>query len=446
MAVTALAPLAFCQKAKVLKLENGAGSCTVQTDLKDCRITVVQIDAGKNPVRSRTAQTDSNGRAVLPSQEKLGAKQVEVRRLNLPDLVAPSNIVEGEVVMVAMPRAADGEVISIKTVEGEVVATKKADRLGRVLLPISLAAGAYLLSREGGGKNCPLNVQSQTGPLNSSGWADADQPLRLPNTGSGAATAVLHNIEIPVLAKSPRQLVVATPADYGADAGTQSVTLKDADGQPVAAQTISMYHLQGVLNRQKLMTGEAARLEFRLEPSTLKGSLTVGVLSGPVRLPNGGQTQALTLSNGGASIAVQSIPGQTGPFQLSWAFTPDPGQNHATEALPPEPFIDPVTGDTVLVQEVRKGYIRHLIKHRDGTATVVERVDNGEFVEGQPLETITEIHTDGTTVTTTEILKRKDTGEVISGNRKKVKKTGDKEETQSEEKWDRDKKGWVAGK
>src|SRR5688572_1893242 len=44
----------------------------------------------------------------------------------------------------------EGEVISIQTVEGEVVATKKTDKFGRIFLATGLATGSYLLTRGAG--------------------------------------------------------------------------------------------------------------------------------------------------------------------------------------------------------------------------------------------------------------------------------------------------------
>ena len=64
--------------------------------------------------------------------------------------VVPTEVGEKEPFTFAATGVVEGEVISVKTLDGEVVETKKADKHGRVFLAAGLAAGAYLLSASGG--------------------------------------------------------------------------------------------------------------------------------------------------------------------------------------------------------------------------------------------------------------------------------------------------------
>ena len=89
--------------------------------------------------------------------------------------VTPSNVNAKEPFTFTAQGVVEGEVIDIKTVEGEVVASKKTDKLGRVFVPTGLAAGAYLLTH-GAKSSGHLDVVNPRSPPNASNTLSFQMP------------------------------------------------------------------------------------------------------------------------------------------------------------------------------------------------------------------------------------------------------------------------------
>jgi hypothetical protein len=125
------ATLALGQAVEIKRVENYGGSAVVSTDAKNESIVVTALDADKKPVESWTVTTDADGRTTVPAGYNLAAGYVRARKAGaMPDLITPTNVVAGEVVMLCAPRAIEGQTVEIKTLAGEVVASK-----GRLLGP-----------------------------------------------------------------------------------------------------------------------------------------------------------------------------------------------------------------------------------------------------------------------------------------------------------------------
>lgn len=367
-----VAAFSFAEKLVVKSVDNKDGVAKIQTEAKNRLVAVIQLDRSKKPVRSWTARTDADGRFTIPATDLPHKDVIEVVGFNMPELVAPNSLVSGEIFSFAMPNAVEGEVVDVKTLEGEVVASKKTDKLGRIFMPIGLAAGAYLITRAGSAKPSQLHVLTNDGQSTSnSQWVDGSLPMHF--AGSAEAKNLVFSgspsITVPVLASSQNDVVCAPPADYGISGGNQAVAMTDADGKLVSVTNVSMFNLQGVINRNKLMTGEAARLEFTLSPPDLKGEIMVGVLGGPVTLANGGQTLNLPMENGKASAVVQSIAGQTGSFQVGWMFKPEKKNGHGAQEE--GPFRDG-DGNLVTPQEKGEGYRRDHVTPPRGASWISE--------------------------------------------------------------------------
>ncbi|MEQ1935886.1 MAG: hypothetical protein ABL962_18670, partial [Fimbriimonadaceae bacterium] len=358
----------------------------------------------------------------------------------MPDLIAPGNIVEGEVISFCLPKTIEGTVVNIKTVEGEVVETKKADKYGRVFLAAGLAAGTYLISRPGSINETPIQVGSGNNLSNPGNVQAMDDVFRVPINGNAdhAVWSAAPNLKLPILAKSPRQAVIQAPADLGVTSGNQTLLVCDENDKTLSAVNITLYNLSGKLNRTKLMSGEAARIEFKLDPPDLKGDLTAMIVNGPVHFA-GGQTQAVTLTNGQGSVSVQSTPGQTGPFQVGWQFRPG-------EVEIPEPDKDlypwdPKNDKPGVPGKAGKSDIIVIKRGIGGTMTIVI-IQLGEFVEGDPLERVEVTERLGDTKTDTEATRHKKTKKIISGKRKVTGKDG---QTISNEVWNPDLNGGNGG-
>src|SRR5512134_712057 len=85
--------------------------------------------------------------------------------------VIPSSVQANEPFTFASQGSVEGEVVDIKTVEGEVVTTKKTDRFGRVFLTGGLAAGSYVLSAAKSRSQSQFQVKPGA-PANSSNALD----------------------------------------------------------------------------------------------------------------------------------------------------------------------------------------------------------------------------------------------------------------------------------
>lgn len=241
--------------------------------------------------------------------------------------VVPNHVGANEPFTFAAQNVIEGEVVSIKTVEGEVVATKKADRLGRVFLAGGLAAGAYLLTSRSGG-SAPLNVQ--TAPNLSApslsipqipGNIDITQGLSLSGEGMSPNAADMMvkfgKNEFPVLAGTASEMKTGPLPSSACGKGPMQVVNKQT-GDTSSLGDMVCYELTAKIARQKLVGGEQTQLEFTFTPKNLNAIIDVNILSGPVTFDGGATSVKAVIANGAASLKLRANPNGKGQFKVAY--------------------------------------------------------------------------------------------------------------------------------
>jgi hypothetical protein len=282
---------------------------------------------------------------VQPLSGALAASSDMGAQGTVSGFVVPHEVQEKEPFTFAAKGVIEGEVIEVKTVEGEVVATKKADKYGRIFLAAGLAAGSYLLSHHGGKSSAPLLVG--TGGHEGSNPIPTDQVslsvppsscsvsegLTLSGTGmSGNAEENVIKIgdhEVPVLASTARE--VQTGELAGMPCGYQPIHLENTkSGKHADVDKCLVYDLKAKIGRQKLVSGEQTALEFSFLPKEIKAMVSARILSGPVSFKGGKKETQVAVSNGAASLPLIADPAGSGPFRVAFDFAGVSGENSPT--------------------------------------------------------------------------------------------------------------------
>jgi hypothetical protein len=277
---------------------------------------------------------------------KPGAGDKEDDKQHSIGVVAPNNIVASEpfTFAVAQTGTIEGEVVDVRTIEGEVIQRHKTDKLGRIFLPAGLAAGSYMITRQAGrpagilnvqplaagpGASAPpsLNLQTADPTLCAANRAD---PLRLTGTGVNPDAARMSvsasGKSLPVLASSSGELVTVPPTALRP--GTTALSIRNsASGAETKVDNVLVYDLKAQLMRRKLVGGEQTVLELQFAPKEIDATLRADVVDGPVRFANGQRQTTLPTKNGRAELTVQSTPGSTGPFRLAYTLLALPTPN-----------------------------------------------------------------------------------------------------------------------
>ncbi len=217
----------------------------------------------------------------------LGTVTVEMKtgsgnvRIILPDDMRAGDTISGTVI--ATPNVTgvvEGEVIEVKTVDGEVVATKKinsGDKFGRIFIPAGLSAGSYLVLKNSAGKPVAQSVipfrsnpvpadsiPAQPGDFTPPRIGQTGRNLTIPGNFDGNASNTGINIggrEIPVLAESPRKAVIEIPADTPTGPGNITIKENPANGTP-GSQTapFNVVSVQLKADKLNLLKGETTNL------------------------------------------------------------------------------------------------------------------------------------------------------------------------------------------
>ncbi len=244
-----------------------------------------------------------------------------------PFTFAVGGTVEGEV---SSDNVVEGEVISVATVDGEVVEHKKADKYGRVFLAAGLAAGTYLVSRANGAKCGGQIIVKQTRELLAGAHLGITDPPNLcnvqkglglkgqgfnPNTGQ--MTITIGNKQIPVLAGTASEL--RTGVLPPALCGRGPVIVKNAEsGETDRIESLTVFSLKAKLGRQKLVSGEQTILEFTFLPADLSATVSVRILSGPVKFVGGGSEKSVKVEHGKATVPLVADPAGFGSFRVAY--------------------------------------------------------------------------------------------------------------------------------
>jgi len=336
---------AFAQSGEsvtVQSVDNYAGNSNVQTDRPNTTVTITELDADKKPVRSWTGTTDSSGKITIPAGSNLSVPYLRAKVVDpkMAEFVVPSEIVQNEPFLFTAGGVVEGAVVDIRTVEGEVVATKKADKYGRVFLAAGLVAGTYLVSAGNGRSNKIGSLKVGNEVFDPSSCAEEGLALgpgsaaidiskfgalegNFPNPGSVVFDDFESRRTPQIRAASTSQVVFDRPADLGVKPGEQTLTVRDTQTGQSAPVEVVFYSAQAKLTQVKVQSGSETHLIVAIAPKELAGNVNATILGGPVSFADGGNSMALPVSNGQADFPMQSAPGSTGKFNVSWLFTPE---------------------------------------------------------------------------------------------------------------------------
>jgi hypothetical protein len=326
----------------IKSVDNYAGNSNVYTDKPNTTITVTELDADKKPVRSWTGTTDGDGKITIPAGSNLSAPYLKARTADpkMAEFILPSAVLDKEPFMFSATGVVEGVVVDIKTVEGEVVATKKADKYGRVFLAAGLAAGSYLVSASNGRdtKLCNIKVAipvyDPKTSLTRSITLDTELSAidmtkfgriegEFANPGSLYLDDFISTRTVPIVrAASTTELVFDRPADLGIEPGEQTVTVGDSSTGERKSLSLVMYSAKASLTNVKVLSGTETHMVVTVLPKELEGEVEAHILSGPVSFSNGESSTTLSVTDGQADFRLQSQPGSTGKFDVSWTFSP----------------------------------------------------------------------------------------------------------------------------
>lgn len=243
--------------------------------------------------------------------------------------VVPTEVGEKEPFTFAATNVVEGDVVSIETLEGEVVATKKTDRFGRIFLPAGLAAGAYLLSAKSGKSTRKLEVQPPRELPNSGGLTIPELPgsfntaegLGLQGSGMNPDAAQMSltfgGQSYPVLAGTATEMKTGPLPPEACGTGPVEVT-NLANGDTSRLDSVVAYSLTAKLNQQKLVGGQKTTLDFTLRPENIGALVDARILGGPVSFAGGGKEAQVEVQNGHGSLPLTADPGGKGSFQVAY--------------------------------------------------------------------------------------------------------------------------------
>ncbi len=260
----------------------------------------------------------------------------QASQATLTGFVVPSEVRAEEPFTFAATGVEEGEVLSIQTETGEVVAKKKPDNVGRVALTAGLAAGLYFLTREGGKSGqpkpkCPIDVKPQ--PEGGTPVTDTLEITRPSNyyslsngvklSGNGispnAADMVLKagNTEVPVLASTAREMQTGPisnlkPGYYDLDVQNSKT------GQSQNLGKAGIYDLKSRLTRTRVANSEVTELELTMEPKNIWAKVLARILSGPVHFPGGKKETEIEVKEGKGKAPILADPAGTGKFTVGW--------------------------------------------------------------------------------------------------------------------------------
>ena len=325
----------------IKSVDNYAGNSNVYTDKPNATVTVIELDADKKPVRSWTGTTDSEGKITIPAGSNLSTLYLKARTADpkMAEFVLPTEIGQNMPFMFSATGVVEGEVISVKTVAGEVVATNKADKHGRVFLAAGLAAGSYLLTAGDGRSDRigsvhidprklapnsntirPLSIDPDFSAIDITKFGTLDG--NFPNLGSLELDDFITTRSPQIRAATPSQIVFDRPADLGVIPGERTLTVRDTQTGQSATTEVVFYSAEAQLTQVRVPSGAETHLLVTVLPKELEGNVSAMILGGPVSFTNGEGAMTIPTSGGQVDFRLQSKPGSAGKFNVSWMFTP----------------------------------------------------------------------------------------------------------------------------
>lgn len=248
-------------------------------------------------------------------------------------LVLPNRVSENQAFTFDAQGAVEGEVIQIQTVEGEVVANRKADNAGRVFIESGiLAAGIYKVM-SGSGTSAKPCGQMTIQPTASNPVLQGAQsmlvknpaPLRIGSVASIAGQGFSPNAsdmsvqlggqEATVLAATDREMKIAPIA---ANPGPSSMTIANrASGDSMSAN-VMCYSLTGKLSQEQIPSGARTMLTISVEPKELQAQVSAMIASGPVSFDGGKRQKTVAMNDGVGSLPLMSQAGSSGTFKVNF--------------------------------------------------------------------------------------------------------------------------------
>jgi hypothetical protein len=351
---------------QIKSVDNYGGNSNVFTGRADITVTITEVDENGRPVHSWIGTTDDQGKVTIPAGHNLSNRYLKARTSpgnqqgRVDGVVVPDRIYDRQPFSFSAPQVVEGEVVDIKTVEGEVVQRRAADKYGRVFLAAGLPAGAYLISRVEGRPTPSLGriqvVQAHIDPwdwMGTDGWVPIPiDPICVPPPAvklNDAFTLSGHGFspdfsemqislaraeqteDVPVLAATAEQLKLGPVQNLKPGEAELKLTNKNT-GRSAQPQHLIIYDLQGRLERKTLTSGEQTVLELSSLPEDVPIKVRA-VISGKATF-KGGHTELETVTEGGrAAIPVEAKRG-SGNFHID--FEGKPVQRHLAlaQALP----------------------------------------------------------------------------------------------------------------
>lgn len=250
------------------------------------------------------------------------------------NFVLPSSLTDKEPFLFTATGTVEGVVIDVKTVEGEVVASRSADKNGRVFLAAGLAAGSYVLSVPADDKFRParITVKPRVGGTQTA-FSLGNEPSVLDYTKFGRIEGSFpnpHSLDLDdfvstrtqILAASTREVVFASPSDLGAKPGLHKLTVRDTQTGAIASTAVIVYNAKAQLTQEKVLSGTQTHLVVTVEPKEIEGTVMATINNGPVEFSSGGSSATMDLTGGMADFPLMAKPGEQGPFGVNWEFKP----------------------------------------------------------------------------------------------------------------------------
>ena len=264
-------------------------------------------------------------------------------------IVLPDSVHDRQPFSFAAPQVVEGEVITIKTVEGEVVARRSADKYGRVFLAAGLPAGAYLIARGNGSETRSLGrvqvIQAYVDPwawTGTDGWIPIPiDPICVPPPAlklNDAFTLAGHGFSpnyaemqvslsdgvgqtqtLPVLAATANELTLGPVRDL--TPGTVELKLTNtATGRSTKPQQVTVYDVQAHLEQNKLHGGEQTVFVVNTVPEELPMKIHA-TISGQATFSGGHSKVDAVTQRGRTEIAVEAKRG-SGNFHIAYECWP----------------------------------------------------------------------------------------------------------------------------
>jgi hypothetical protein len=408
---------------EIKSVDNYAGNSNVYTNAPNTTITVVELDADKKPVRSWTGTTDSDGKLTIPAGHVLSKEYLRAHRAStMAEFVTPSALEADMPFTFAATGTVEGAVVQVYTVEGEVVAARRADEHGRVFIPAGLAVGTYLVTvtNRGHATIGNLNVPQRNPkpkPTPMPGYPSETVSLnfeRIPSTtniadqialtGQGInpdATSLNAWIETPaanerfnrltVLAACSNEVILEAPAKSGAEAGPMQLLVQDMEtGETAATNPFVGYTASAQLSRRTVMSGEQTELVVSVQPAGLEATVHARIVAGPVTFANGASEASQSPVNGIATFPVLSQSGRTGDLRIAWSVLASESQPLLGSELgrhsPSSPWIQPVksgeTSDSASARQDKAAKHKEKAREAEKAAEAAEEAAKGAAAKG----------------------------------------------------------------